>query len=387
MSLFDRIFGPRAKQKAQSGSVFQLLNGYTPVFQTFGGKLYEEELIVSAIEAKARHARKLKVEFHGAAQPSLIARLRDAPNSWQTWGQFHARLITILNVQNTAFIVPVLSPEGKSIGIATVLPSRCELREYNGTIWLRYEFSSGNVGAVEFDRCAIMVIHQYSNDIFGESNAALNPTMDLLAMQRQGITEAIKNGVSYRFSAEVSNLINDADIAKERERFTETNLRSGEGGLLLFPSTFKNVKQVNSTPYVVDDKQTAMIRTNVFDYFGVNDDIIQNKSFGDSYTAFYEGEIEPYATQFAEVLTHMLYTDRERAQGNRCVAATNRLIFMSAKDRLEFTSMCMDRGMAMVDTILEDVWGLPPLPNGLGQRIPIRGEYYNVGGNKNADTN
>jgi hypothetical protein len=31
---------------------------------------------------------------------------------------------------------------------------------------------------------------------------------------------------------------------------------------------------------------------------------------------------------------------------------------------------------------LREIWSLPPLPDGLGQKIPIRGEYYDLGDNQ-----
>ena len=50
---------------------------------------------------------------------------------------------------------------------------------------------------------------------------------------------------------------------------------------------------------------------------------------------------------------------------------------MTNRDKLNFTSQMGDRGVMYIDE-LREVWNLPPLPNGLGQRIPRRGEYYFV---------
>ena len=37
--------------------------------------------------------------------------------------------------------------------------------------------------------------------------------------------------------------------------------------------------------------------------------------------------------------------------------------------------MAADRGLMMIDEI-RDIWNLPPLPDGKGQRYIARGEYY-----------
>ena len=120
------------------------------------------------------------------------------------------------------------------------------------------------------------------------------------------------------------------------------------------------------------------IKENVFNYFGVNDDILQNKAFGDKWSAFYEGAIEPFAIQFSDVITKMTYTERERASGSFIMATANRLQYMSNTEKLNVSSQMADRGIMNRDEIRE-IWNLPPLPNGQGQAYTIRGEYYLLG--------
>ena len=70
MGLFEKIFGPRPIQPNDPGRVFKLLNGYTPVFRSWDGRLYESELVRAAIDARARHVSKLDVRVIGSAKPS-----------------------------------------------------------------------------------------------------------------------------------------------------------------------------------------------------------------------------------------------------------------------------------------------------------------------------
>jgi hypothetical protein len=115
------------------------------------------------------------------------------------------------------------------------------------------------------------------------------------------------------------------------------------------------------------------VRESVYDYFGVNEDILQNKAYGDSWNAFYEGVIEPFAIQFSEVLTKMLFTFREQGTGNRVMATSNRLQYLSNKDKLEVTRDLLDRGIITQNQAME-IWNLPPVEGG-DVRI-IHGEYY-----------
>ena len=382
MSLFDWIFRPDEAKKSQEAldkayTMFRTLTAYQPIFTNWGGAIYESEIVRAAIDARARHISKLKVELIGTANPSLQSKLRQGPNQWQTWSQFFYRTSTILDINNNCFIVPVFDDRMIITGVFPILPANCTLMEYDDELWLRYHFSSGQIGAVEFSKCAVLTKHQYRSDFFGSNNFALDDTMKLIHIQNQGIEEAVKNTSTFRFMAQLSNFAKPEDLAKERLRFTKENLstESESGGFLLFPNTYKDIKQIDVKPYTVDPEQMKQIRENVYNYFGVNEDVLQNKAFGDSWSAFYEGAIEPFAIQFSEAMSKALFTERERAQGTHLMATANRLQYMTNSDKLNVTAQLLDRGLFSLNEARE-IWNLPPVENG-DQRV-IRGEYYSA---------
>lgn len=382
MGLFEKIFKRPIGNREPQG-FFQTLTAYTPIFTSWGGQIYESELVRSAIHARATHISKLSVQPQGSAKPKLQTKLKTGPNEWQTWGQFLYRLSTILDVQNTAFIVPVQDYYGEPSGMYPVLPSYCEIVEAGGEPWIRYQFQNGDHAAIEMKYCGIMTKFQYSDDFFGENNLALTPTMELINIQNQGIAEGVKSSATFRFMAKVGNFSKAEDLAKERKRFTRENLQ-GEGGVLLFPNTYTDIQQVKSTPFVIDADQMNAIKENVYNYFGVNAEVLQNKAYGDSWSAFYEGAIEPFAIQFSDVATKMFFTERERASGSFFMATANRLQYMSNTEKLNVSAQMADRGIMNRDEIRE-IWNLPPLPNGEGEAYTIRGEYYFVGKEKKGE--
>ena len=379
MGLFDWLFGNRPKEKGKFEGSFRMLNGYVPRFTSWQGEIYESELVRASINALATHLSKLDVKTYGAARPSLQRKLKNGPNEFQTWSQFLARAGTIFYNNNTLFITPVWDQYGEISGVYTPLPDRCEIVQYKDTPYLRYEFSQGQRAAVELEYCGVMTRMQYRNDFFGESNRALIPTMDLITIQNQGIEEGVKSSASYRFMAKLTNFSKAEDLKKERIRYTEENLAmdSGNSGLLLFPNTYADIKQIETKPFTVDADQMKAIRANVFEYFGVNEDILQNKFNSETWSAFYEGAIEPWAKQFSEVMTKMLFAMRERSQDNYVIATANRLQYMSNQDKLNVSAQMADRGL-MTRNEIREIWNLPPLPEPLGSQLPARGEYYNV---------
>lgn len=379
MSLFDKIFRPSEAKKSEDAirsakAFFQTLTAYAPVFTNWGGAIYESEIVRASIDARARHISKLKVEVNGTANPSLQAKLRLGPNQWQTWSQFLYRVSTILDVNNTAFIVPVFDQSMTITGIFPVLPSSCALVEYADEIWLRYQFSSGQYAAVEFRKCAVLTKHQYRDDFFGDSNRALHETMQMIHIQNEGIEEGIKNSATFRFMAQLNNFASAEDLKKERQRFTEANLstESESGGFLLFPSQYKDIKQIDVTPYSADSKQMELIRSNVFDYFGVSEAVLQNKAKPEELEGFFDGCIEPFAIQLSEALTKMLFSERERAQGSYLIANANRLQYMSTSQKVQMAQQLLDRGVMSINEARE-LFNYAEVENG-NVRF-IRGEY------------
>lgn len=390
MGLFDYIFRPsKAKESIKalndSKGFFQTLTAYQPVFTSWGGQIYESELVRAAIDARARHISKLSVEIHGAANPKLQAKMRLAPNKLMNYSQFMYRCSTILDVNNTLFVVPVFDDNMVITGYYPVVPTNASVIEYKGEPWVRFQFN-GKTSAVKLTEMAILTKFQYLSDFFGSSNRALDNTMQLVDIVRQTIQESAKQSVVYRFMAKLDNFSTIEDLAKERQRFTEANLtnKSSKGGLLLFPSKYSSIQQLSQSAYKVDAAQMELIQTNVFNYFGVNMDIIQNKANADQLDAFFNGAIEPFAIQFSDAMTMAMFSERERAQGSRLVCNANRLQYMSTSQKVQMSKELGDRGAITIDEI-RALFNYPPLPDGAGQMAPIRGEYYNANqGDNNA---
>lgn len=379
MGLFERIFGNRPKEPPadEFEGTFKMLNGYTPRFTTFQGAIYESELVRAAVNTLAVHISKLKVEMIGSARPALQNKLKHGPNEWQTWSQFLERAATIYYATNNLIITPVYDQFGEPSGVFAPVPEKCTIVQYDGVPFLRYEFGYGKFASIELEYVGIMPRMQFRDDFFGESNKALLPTMDLITIQNQGIKEGVENSATYRFLAQVNNFTKPGDLKKERKRFTETNLSkdSKGGGILLFPNTYSNIQQIKSSPFVVDADQMNLIRKNVYEYFGVNEDVLTNHFSADTWAAFYEGAVEPWAVKFSECMTKMLFTLREQSNGNMVMATANRLQYMSNADKLNVSAQLLDRGIISINDARE-IWNLPPVDGG-DARI-IRGEYYNA---------
>ena len=380
MGLFDKLFGDNKaniEKINKAKKTFEIVTAYKPVYTTWRGQIYESELVRAAIDARARHFEKLGVDFLGAGAKTYVGNLRKRPNKWTTWPQFLYRVSTMWDVANNVVIVPTYDENMNRNGIWPLLPKEVSIVDSDGELYLRYRYGHNGQyrGACLLNECARLTRFQFENDFWGENNDALTPTMQVVDLQNQGIKEAIKNSAIYRFMAKVNNFIDDDDLKTKRENFVEANFKGDEdnGGLLLFPHDLEDIRQLDPQAYKVDPQQAEFIRTNVFNYFGVNMEILQNKAVGDALMAFYEGCIEPRAREFSEALKFMVYSEKEIANDNVVYLSTNNIQFMTMNDKKSMLEVAGDRGF-ITQTEGREILNLPPIEG--GDVAFIRGEYY-----------
>lgn len=373
MGAFDFLFKkPKVNQEVQS--YFKMLDGYTPVFTTYDGGIYEMEMVRACIHTFATHCSKMLPEVTGADTRGVKALLDGKPNPFMTSAQFVYKVATIYDAKNTCFIVPMLDKFDRLIGYYPVNPQQTEVIEVKGEPWLRFTFGDGKKAAFELSRVGVVSKYLYNSDIKGEDNEALRTTLDLIHTQNQGIKEGIKNSASFRFMATLTNFLKKEDRTKLRNEILETTLDNASGGFALFPSGL-NVQQIQSQAKIVDPEQMGIIQTRVLNYFGCNEDVLQNKTVGDAWSAYYEGKIEPFAIQLSQAMTCMTYSHNEQARGNAVVWTANRLQYMTNIDKLQVSSQMFDRGILSINDIMS-IWQLPKVPD--GDKRYIRKEYIEV---------
>lgn len=372
MGLLDKIL-PGKKHKDKVGAVsFESISDYAPAFSTYNGGVYEQALTRSAIHAFASACSKLAPEYHGSAKPRLARAFDTSPNAYTTWSRFLYRVATMYECDSTVAIVPSFSKDQVTIdGIWALKFDYAEVITWSNEPWIRFYLPNGEVMAIELYNVCLLSKYQYESDFFGTRNV-LDSTMRLIHAQEEAQDSAIKNGARIRFIGAVEGMVKDEVMDEKRAKFTEDNLsEKNKSGLMIYDSTFRDLKQVTNQSYTIDNAEMERIKSNVFDYFGVNEDILQNKFTEDTWDAFYEGKCEPFAIQLGEGLSHMLYTQRERPN-NTISFSANRLEYSSNASKRNMVRDMIDRGIMSINEARE-ILQMPAIEGG-DIRL-IRGEY------------
>lgn len=383
MGLLDRLF-PKHRQLAEKTATatnYKTITEYQTVFSTWNGKIYEQALVRSAIEKTAVLASKLKPEVLGDSSPRIRRALDVAPNQYMSWPKMIGRLMTILLNDNTAAVVPAFDKDMQVTGIYPLKFDTAEVVDYKGEPWVRFYLDSGDTMAIELKWVCFLTRFQYESDFFGTSNSALTSTLQLMDYQEQAQEAAIRNGANIKFIAAASSSMRPEDIEKKRDEFSDRNLSTkNTSGLMIYDNTFESMKQVEPVSYTVSSEEMDRIQRNVFNYFGVNESILQSSYTEEEFGAFYESQIEPFAVQLGEGLTQMLYTPTQRRHGNRVVFSANRLEYASNASKRNMIRDMLDRCVMTLNEARE-ILQLPPTEN--GDVFIARGEYYILDRNLN----
>lgn len=368
-------------QRTASQTTYLPRTGYTtftesaPSFAAWDGSLYDHPLTRAAIERFAVACSKLKPEFVGSqsCKPNVRKLIETWPNDNMTWPTFLARCATIFEMDTTLFVVPGLDRNLNTVALFPMKPFYTEICEYEGEPWCIFHLRTGETMAIELKRCAVVSKFQYLSDFFGSGNDAMRTTLSLLDAQRQAEEQAVLNGARIRFIGKVTGMTHGEDLNAKREKFYVDNLSTqNHTGLMLYDNTFDNIEQVKEDRYIIDEDEMQRIANQVYAYFGINEAILTNSYDEDTWGAWYEGRIEPFAISLSEAITKANFTVQERKK-NYVMFSSSRLQYASNRTKL---SVIQGLGNMGYLTINEGraIEQLPPLEG--GDSRPMRGEYY-----------
>ena len=374
-SLFKTIFGEKEKptqNDATGFNMYSLLNTFNSTFYTNTGNAWDMDVVRSSVDAYCRNFAKLKAKHvrDGKTGKSKIEKLLNyRPNPQMEAYSFYYKIAANLKLTNNAFIYPEFSTSGEIVAFWPLMSNRLELLEKNGQLFIRFTFNTGKQKVVPYDNIIHLRGHFFDHDIFGSKNTALRPALDTANVINQGVSNSAKliNSIRGILSAKISQ--KDEDLAKARDKFVENNFRiSSNGSGVIVTDTKMEYTPINEKSVPINSDQLSYTKNAIYDYFGVNESIVQNKFDENQWTAFYEGGIEPVAIQMSQCFTNALFTENERNFGNEIMFEANRLQYASTSTKVTVVKELSPMGVLMKDDIRE-IFNMSPLPNGEGKKI------------------
>lgn len=360
MGFWDRLFKP--KWKSEKFQTFQELGTYKSIFTTFGGDIYQSDLVRSCIRPLADISSKASAR---CTNKDIEKVLRN-PNQFMSERDFLYKVRTYLEVKNTSFVLINRDDRLKVIGLYPVPYSSFEVvQTATNKLFVKFIFNSSatNTMVAPVEDLAILRKDYLFSDIAGESNAPLCELLDLINTTNQGVANAVKATANLRgILKSTKAMLSDEDIKRQKDRFVKDYLSlENEGGIASLDST-QEFTPISMNPTVASSQQMKEFRENVYRYFGVNDRIVMSDYNEAIFEYFYESRIEPFLIALSQELTRKIFTERELGFKNEIIYESNKLQFASNATKLSFVSL-VDRG-AMTPNEWRAIFNLDPIEGG-----------------------
>ncbi len=374
--LFEAIFGKKP-QNLDGYTEYKLLNSYQSNFVPFSGNAWEVNMVRAAIHSfarraatvKPRHIRRGDGKITDVESSSYNNILQFQPNPTATAYKFYYRLAAQYKLYNNAFAFPVWNEAtGKLEAIYNINASEISLLDYKGELFLKFRFYNGKSYVFPYADIVHIGSMFADNDIFGSDNEALMPVLKTANTFNQSMGKFAELVAVIRGVLKVQASTKTEDLNRRRDDFIRDNLKMENNGAGVIVTDSK----YDYTP--ITDKQTPLptgqlqyVKDEIYDYFGTNDAIVQNKATPEQEEDFYEGEIEPFYIQLVQALTNCLFSKKERGYGNEITVEGNKLQFARTGDKLAVVKYLAEIGGLMLDQALT-TFGYPPIGGKEGKR-------------------
>lgn len=373
--LFETIFGKN--KNANTSEQFRLLNTYQTLFAPFSGNAYDINTVRAAVDAFARrcadvrprHIRRGEGKFADVANSRYNSLLQFRPNPYTTAYKFYYRIATQYKIYNNAFVYPVWNATtGALEALYNVNASSIELINVSGELCCKMTFATGNVYTLPYTDLIHIGRNFNDNDIFGDSNKPITAVLATANTFNQSMGKMAELVSVVRGILKVQSTTKTDDLNRRRDDFIRDNLKMDNNGAGVIVTDNK----YEYTP--ITDKQTpiptgqlAYIKSEIYDYFGVSEEIVQNKETPEQASSFYNGEIAPFYAQLSQAFTNGLFSAREMGYGNEIIFEGNSLQNEKLSDKTTALKFLADIGAITVDNVLL-AYNMSPLGGEEGAR-------------------
>lgn len=396
ISIFGRIFKGKP-QKRTNNSEIDIMSGQTVTFTAWNGDAYSNDIYRGAVDAIARNTAKLKgshvvhySERNDIMKNGRITRiLQVQPNPYMSGFDMLYKLTTHYFLYNNAFAFLQKDEKGQ---IAGIFPLRAQhvdfLSDEAGKIYCRFLFANGKEVTLPYTEIIHLRRNFNNDDLLGDPNTALLPALELAHTQNEGIVNGIQSSANIRGILKFTQIMAPEKLKEEKDRFIADYLQIANNGGVVAVDQKMEYTPITINPVNIDEKQIQAVKTKIYDYLGISENIVNSNYTEDQWAAFYESTIEPIAVQLSLEFTRKIFNEREQAFGNSILFESGRLQFSSNATKVNLIKELMPYGLLTVNQALE-ILNLPGVEDG-NKRLQTlnvvdaeQANNYQLGGNKN----
>jgi HK97 family phage portal protein len=350
------------------------------IFNDFGNNINASDIVKICIDRIATHAAKLKPRYVKNLDNSSVVEkkgtlaylLKFQPNPLMTPYDFIYRVVTLLYLNNNAFIYPIYDETTYELKeLWPIKPNSVEaIKDASGELFLRFSFIEGRSYTLPYESIIHLRRFYGINDIFGGSGAisdhsAILKTIKINDSVLQGIDNAIRSSFQIKGLLKINGLLSEKDKKAQKDEFDRALKEATlNGNSSIVPVDLKSdYVPLNVDPKLVSSETLTFLQKKIITYFGVSESIYDNKYTEDEYNAFYEGTIEGIAIALSETFSKALLTKNNLKNGEQIVFYSERLQYASWNTKVSAIEKLMGLGILSLNES-RSLLGLEPIEGG-----------------------
>ncbi|MGN1112025.1 MAG: phage portal protein, partial [Acutalibacteraceae bacterium] len=257
---------------------------------------------------------------------------------------------------------------GKLEAMYNINAQEIKLLEHKGELFCKFRFYNGKTYTFPYTEIIHIGSMFADNDLFGSDNEALVPVLKTANTFNQSMSKFAELVAVIRGILEAQSSTKNEDLKRRRDEFIRDNLKieNNGAGVIVTDQKYKYTP-INDKQVPIPQGQLTYIKSEIYDYFGTNEAIVQNKANAEEEDDFYEGEIKPFYMQLEQAFTNCFFSRKERGYGNEIVAEGNKLQYAKLSDKLAAVKYLSEIGGLMLDQALVTL-GFPPIGGEEGKR-------------------
>lgn len=360
-NLFEVFFGKpkQAEPVPRTSQYLQMLNDYNPTFTTASTDLYDSKVARLCIDRIATHCAKLvpkhiKGSVNNEVNLSINQLLQTRPNPLMNTYDFIYKTISMLYTNSNAFVY-IHKENGMITGFYPVMAQTYQLfQDKNNVIYLQFVFVNGQTYYIPLEELIHLRLFYCKHDIFGTDSKVLSTDIQTTITASEGISNAVRTSNNLKGILKFTNtMLKDKDIKATKDAFVRDYLNMENTSGIASLDAKAEFQEVNIKPITLDKAQLEQVNFNVYDYFGISENIVRNKFTDDEWDSFFEGVIEPRAIQMSYEFTNKIFSNKAIQEGNKIVFTANKLQYKSLDKKTKLLDTVLPYGLLTKDTACE----------------------------------
>lgn len=391
LDFLKKTFNRRKKDKfgAEVRSVIQNYYGgnYQYFVWNYANQIYNIPEVRSAIEKISDIFSSMPI-YHRVTDKSgysvykedpTIRVLTYKPNPAQNGTQFIKEAVTRLLLDNNVFIEPLFDYKSGALKNIYVIPSqyfRIEMANNLSNAYVQF-LDAKNNPTQRYNLDDIIYISRFCS-LFGsgENKLGLYETvLKSLAEQIVNVANPNKPRAILQSNQNGQGQLKEKDKKGTMES-VRANFADNVQGLVYFDKMW-TVTPINWTENNVNQALMQLIINIVYNYFGINENIMNNKGTEIEMAMFVNTTIKPLALQFEKEFTNKLFTENEYYFGHRIEFDYQPLLITTMTAKTSWAQIGLRNGFLNIDEVREQ-FGYSPLLKGLGQVYRTSADLVNI---------